>query len=106
MNADSFKDWFIKRFLNYLEEESIIIMDNARYHSTITDKVPNTGSCKKYIQEWLQKNCAEYDPTETIPELLLCVAPCKSLEKENELDQIVNGNGSPCILITYLPLSV
>jgi predicted O-methyltransferase YrrM len=47
MNADSFKDWFVNRFLNYLEEGSIIIMDNASYHSTIVDKVPNTGSHKK-----------------------------------------------------------
>jgi hypothetical protein len=29
MNADSFKDWFVNRFLNYLEEGSIIIMGNA-----------------------------------------------------------------------------
>jgi hypothetical protein len=53
MNADSFTDWFVNRFLNYLEEGSIIIMDNASYHSTIADKVSNTGSCKKDIQEWL-----------------------------------------------------
>jgi hypothetical protein len=44
MNADSFKDWFANRFLSYLEEGSIIIMDNASYHSTIAVKVPNTGS--------------------------------------------------------------
>jgi hypothetical protein len=37
------KDWFVNRFLNYLEEGSIIIMD----HSIIVDKVPNTGFHKK-----------------------------------------------------------
>jgi hypothetical protein len=30
---------------------------------------------KDDIQEGLRKNCGEYDPKETIPELLLCVAP-------------------------------
>jgi hypothetical protein len=48
-------------------------MDKANYHSTTKDKVPNTGP-RKDIQEWLRKNCNEYDPTETIPELLPRVA--------------------------------
>jgi hypothetical protein len=55
MNADSFKDWFVNRFLNYLEEGSIIIMDNASYHSTIVDKVPNTGSRKKRYSRMVAK---------------------------------------------------
>jgi hypothetical protein len=60
MNANSFKYWFVNRFLNYLEVGSIS-MDNSSYHSTIVDKVPNTGSRKKDIQEWLRKNCIDYD---------------------------------------------
>jgi predicted O-methyltransferase YrrM len=55
MNADSFKDWFVNRFLNYLEEGSIIIMDNASYHSAIVDKVPNTGSRKKRYSRMPEK---------------------------------------------------
>jgi predicted O-methyltransferase YrrM len=78
MNADSFKDWLVNKFLNYLEEGSITIMDNASYHSTIVDKVPNTESRKNYIEEWLRKNNIYYDSIETIPELLLHVAPYKS----------------------------
>jgi hypothetical protein len=68
-------------------------MDNASYHSTIADKVSNTGSCKKDIQEWLWKNCIDYDPTETIPELLLRVAPWKSRVNVYELDQTANEMG-------------
>jgi predicted O-methyltransferase YrrM len=51
INADIFKEWFINRFLNYLKEGSIIIMDNANYNSTIRDKAPDRGSSKKDIQE-------------------------------------------------------
>jgi transposase len=101
VNADSFKDWFVKRFLNYLEEESIINMDNASYHSTIIDKVPNTRSRKKIYSRWLRKNRIDYDHTETIPELLLRVAPYKSREKVYELDQIANEMGH---LVIRLPL--
>jgi hypothetical protein len=65
-------------------------MNNASYHSTIVDKVSYTGSCKKGIQDWLWENCIDYDPTETIPELLLREAPYKSREKVYELDQTAN----------------
>jgi hypothetical protein len=68
-------------------------MDNASYHSTIVDKFLNTGSRKKDIQECLRKNCIDYDPRETIPNLLLRVAPCKNQEKVHELDQTANEMG-------------
>jgi transposase len=41
-----------------------------------------------------------YDPTETIPELLLRIAPYKSREKVYELDQIANEMGH---LVIRLP---
>jgi hypothetical protein len=40
--ADSFIDWFLNRFLNYLEEQSINFMDNTSYHSAVMDKVSNS----------------------------------------------------------------
>jgi hypothetical protein len=106
MNTDSFKDWFVNRFLNYLEEGPIIIMDNARYHSTIADKFPNSGSRKKDIQECLRKNCINYEPTETIPEILLRVAPYKSRENVYELDQIANEMGHLAIRLTLTIVSI
>jgi hypothetical protein len=67
INTDSFKDDFLNRFRNYLDEESITIINSASYHSTITVRVRNTGFYKRDITEWLQKNYIEYNPTETIP---------------------------------------
>jgi hypothetical protein len=49
MKDDSFKGRLVNRFINYLENESIIILDNASYHPIIVHKVPNTGSHKKTI---------------------------------------------------------
>jgi transposase len=69
-------------------------MVSASYHSTIVDKFPNTRSRKKDIREWLRKNSIKYDPTETMPELLLHAAPYKS---RDELDQIANEMGHPVI---------
>jgi hypothetical protein len=40
----------VLKFVNYLEDASIIIKDNASYHFTIVDEVPNTGFRKRGIQ--------------------------------------------------------
>ena len=50
MNTDSFKDWFVNKFLNYLEEGSIVVMDNASYHSKLLDKIP-PQVCVEVLQE-------------------------------------------------------
>jgi hypothetical protein len=99
MNADSFKDWFLNRFLNYLEEGSIIIMGSLSYRSIIVDKVIKTGFRKKCIEEWLRKNRMEYDPTKIISELLLRVTPYKTRGKFYELDQIANEMGHLVIIL-------
>jgi hypothetical protein len=44
--SSTFKDWFSDRFINYLEEQSIIIMNNASYHSVTLKKMPNTAAKK------------------------------------------------------------
>jgi len=41
MNGDIFKEWFIDMLKN-LEEGSLIVMDNASYHSMYREQVPNT----------------------------------------------------------------
>ena len=97
MNAESFKEWFVNRFLYYLDGGSIIIMDNASYHSRVLNKLPTTNSRKKEIQEWLQNHEIAYDPTETTPELLARVALYKTREKICELDEIALEMGHEVI---------
>jgi len=48
--------WKIK-FVNYLEERSIVILYTANFHFSIIDQVPTTGSCEEDIQILLWKNC-------------------------------------------------
>lgn len=46
MNNEYFKEWF-GELLNSLKEPSVIVLDNAPYHSQIANKQPNTGWKKK-----------------------------------------------------------
>lgn len=97
MNADSFKYWFLNRFINLLEEGSIIVMDNASYHSKVINKLPCTNSRKQEIQEWLQNNNISYQPYETKPELLQKVNQFRTQEKRYELDEIALERGHTVI---------
>ncbi|CAH1993256.1 unnamed protein product [Acanthoscelides obtectus] len=53
MNQDNFLKWFQHQLLEKLESPSMIILDNAPYHSMILNKVPNNAWTKKNIQDWL-----------------------------------------------------
>lgn len=97
INSHTFKLWFQHRLLNSLEEGSVIIMDNASYHSTLFEKLPNSSSRKQEVQNWLDAKRIEYGPTDTKSELLKLVEPYKSREKSYELDIIANEMGHEVI---------
>ncbi|KAJ8910652.1 hypothetical protein NQ315_011634 [Exocentrus adspersus] len=63
MNETNFLYWFEHRLLPNLAEPSIIVMDNASYHSTVVNKMPTTASKIADIQEWFKKNGIQYDDT-------------------------------------------
>lgn len=72
MNSEVFQNWF-KEVLPNLEEESVIIMDNASYHSRKSEKVVNSSSKKADIQAWLTRKNVSYELEMTKWELLMVV---------------------------------
>lgn len=63
MNQQNFLNWFENQLLKNLEEPSVIIMDNASYHSTLTHIVPNATWNKPSIQEWLRDHHVNFEDT-------------------------------------------
>ena len=53
MNQDVFLKWFKYQLLENIKKNSVIVMDNAPYHSVIIDKAPTTASRKQEIIDWL-----------------------------------------------------
>lgn len=86
MNSDIFREWFLK-MLNLLGEPSVIVMDNASYHSIELNKAPTTNSKKQIIQDWLNEKCIPFSPLETKVELLEKVKKNKKKERVYELDE-------------------
>lgn len=54
MDGKVFCDWF-ERVSPLLDENCVIVMDNAPYHSVKMEKIPTTAWNKKSISDWLRK---------------------------------------------------
>nr|AAU82580.1 hypothetical protein GZ18F2_10 [uncultured archaeon GZfos18F2] len=57
MNYKNFSKWFAEQLLPNIPGNSIIIMDNAKYHNILSDDTfPTPRSYKHELQAWLKKN--------------------------------------------------
>ena len=53
MTAVHFEEWFHDSLLPNLQSNSLIVMDNAPYHSRKLESVPTMSSTKQQMQDWL-----------------------------------------------------
>ena len=70
MNGENFKKWITEKLMHNLKEKSIIIMDNASYHSMKSEKCPTTNTRKAEIQAWLRQYGIPFDEKLLRPQLL------------------------------------
>ncbi|XP_025191681.1 uncharacterized protein LOC112591937 [Melanaphis sacchari] len=96
MNADVFKNWFIS-MSNHLEEPSVIVMDNASYHSMLMDNFPKSNSRKAVVEEWLKNKNVDFSPQERLSELRERVKKLIPKYKRYELDEIALQMGHEVI---------
>ncbi|XP_060871648.1 uncharacterized protein LOC132945867 [Metopolophium dirhodum] len=69
MNGDNFYEWFNK-ILSLLNENAVIVMDNASYHSVKKDPFPLISSKKADIISWLENKGEVVDHTKIKSQLL------------------------------------
>lgn len=69
MDANVFETWF-RNILKKLPDNSVIVMDNASYHSRKKEKIPTSSSRKADMQEWLLQKAIPFDPSMVRLELL------------------------------------
>ncbi|XP_031352088.1 uncharacterized protein LOC116177294 [Photinus pyralis] len=63
MNCLNFEKWFEQQLIPNLDEPSLIIMDNASYHSGLVEKSPNQCWTKMSLIEWLTSRDITFAPT-------------------------------------------
>ena len=92
MNWENFSRWFECQLLPNIEPESIVVLDNARYHNVLENVVPGKNSSKEQLRKWLERNKYPWREDMLKSELYeLCarLAPAP----EYKLDRIAEGRG-------------
>ncbi|KAK3870173.1 hypothetical protein Pcinc_024575 [Petrolisthes cinctipes] len=75
MNGELFMRWLTMQLLPSLPEPSVLVLDNAPYHSQLTEesRCPTTATRKADLIRWLEQHNISIPPAATRPELLfLC----------------------------------
>lgn len=70
MNSDNFHEWF-KSIIPRLKRNSVIVMDNAPYHSVRSEKIPTNAWKKNDIVNWLVSKGIQVDAESMIKGQLL-----------------------------------
>lgn len=91
MNGDTFREW-MERILPKLRPNSVIVMDNASYHSVKIDKAPSSGTRKADIIKWLADKGVVIDEPTVIPELLQMVKQIKPQNERYVIDELAKNH--------------
>lgn len=92
MNSNNFKKWLNEKLLPNLDRPSLIVMDNAPYHSICINRSPNSNYLKADMQKWLLEKGVEFSEQMTKPQLYELIKRHKP-EPEYEVDKIIKENG-------------
>lgn len=93
MNSGNFEKWFQDSVLQRLEEPTIIVLDNAPYHTRTEEKWP-AGSWKKQdIKDWLDEKKIAHAPDLMKADLLEIVQSQKKPDKRYVIDILANQAG-------------
>ncbi|XP_050507999.1 uncharacterized protein LOC126892920 [Diabrotica virgifera virgifera] len=92
MNTEMFVKWLREKLLPGLSEPSVIILDNAPYHSEILNKSPTNSWNVDKIKEWLT-NERIYIPQHILKSELLCLAKEHAKPKIFVVDQVIESYG-------------
>ena len=89
MNSAHFENWWDVKVLPALPDKSVVLIDNAKYHTRQTDesKRPTTAWRKDRIKDWLDEKNIPYDGKDTKP-ILLQKSKEMFLPKKYELEEL------------------
>ena len=93
MNATNFEKWPTERLFPNIPPNSVIVLDNAPYHSTLVNKIPTTSSTKGTIMDWLRANNIPFNSSMRKVDLMQIVLQHKPLEKQYKADEIIRAHG-------------
>ena len=93
MDGPRFEKWFTEQLLTNIKLNSVIVIDNAPYHTVKLEKIPTTKTRKADIQAWLTSKGVPWLPNMIIKELLELVNGVKHLYEQFRVDTVAKLHG-------------
>lgn len=93
MDGNRFEKWFLEQLLPNIEPGSVIVMDNASYHSVHLEKVPSSSTRKGDIQSWLRSKGIPFYADQLKAELLELVNEHKHKYAGYRIDTLAKAAG-------------
>ncbi|XP_049513968.1 uncharacterized protein LOC125941081 [Dermacentor silvarum] len=93
MDAPRFRKWFVEQLLPNIKPCSVIVMNNASYHSAQAEKVPSSSSRKADIQCWLKSKSIPFSDDQLKSELLQFVKKHKHMFLAFQIDTLASAAG-------------
>ena len=91
MDGDYFENWFSK-ILPLFEDNSVIVLDNAPYHSRKVEKVPNSSWTKDKTKTWLTSKGIKFDNNMLKAQLLEIVQHHKGKYNSYVIDELAKSS--------------
>lgn len=92
MDGNNFTKYLKEKLLPNMPENSILVMDNASYHSMQLDKAPTTANRKADIKIWMQEHGVSFEEDWTKAELLVQLKKHRP-EKKYLVDELLREHG-------------
>lgn len=92
MNGDLFFKWVKEKLVCNLEEPSLIVMDNAPYHSVLMEKEPSSSWNTPALVKWLNDNSVPFEENMSKKELLQ-LAKANKKQKKYVVDEYLREHG-------------
>lgn len=97
MDHNRFYKWFEEQLLPNIDPNSVIVMDNAPYHTVQIDKAPTMSSKKSAMIEWLERHGVQAGPELKKGELLDMVLAHKPRFPIYKIDELAKSHGHEII---------
>ncbi|XP_073947401.1 uncharacterized protein [Choristoneura fumiferana] len=99
INKEIYDKWLRERLIPNMQPNSVFVVDEISYKSTIEEKVPNSKSSKKTMRNWLASKNIRFDSQCFQPELYEMIKKHKDLHIKYSLDTIMEANGHKVLIL-------
>ncbi|XP_050515028.1 uncharacterized protein LOC126890217 [Diabrotica virgifera virgifera] len=99
MDAVCFERWF-ENVLQHLEPNSVVVLDNAPYHSRLVERIPTMSDKKAVLQHWLREKSIPYGEDMVKLELIGIIKQHRGTYRQHAVDTMARLHG---ITILRLP---